>query len=89
MCVCVYVFSGRVGPTGKQKASRQDDMLNLCRPILSRGEGVPENQHKYEKQKRKRKQRTSQNIVFCYAERFSQKMEGSTAGRLPRFYATK
>ena len=42
----VCVFSGHVGPTGEQKASRQDDLLNLFRPILAGGgKGYPKNQH--------------------------------------------
>ena len=80
------VFSGRVDPTGEQKASRQDDFLNIFLPILTLGgEGVLENQQKTKTPTTK----IRTQLICCYAGRFSQKKEGSTAERLLRFYANK
>ena len=87
MCVCVCVFSGRVvGPTGEQKSSRLDDVLNLFRPILAqgRGKGYPKINTDMKKYANANSE-IQKLFICCYAGRFSQKMEGSTAGRLPTF----
>ena len=51
------------------------------------GQGVPENQRKYEEKKNANvKNPQKEKLVFWNVVRFSQKSEASTAGRLLRFY---
>ena len=64
-CVCVCVFSGRVGPTGEQKTSRQDRFFESFSANSGPGEGVPENHYKYEKIKKVQMQTAKvRTIVF-------------------------
>ena len=52
LCVCVCVFSGRVGPTGGSKNNPTGWFVeSFSANSGPGGGGVPENQHKYEKVK--------------------------------------